>query len=84
MAFLDRANRVQEQIDGRLKNVGHGKYGRILRMARKPAVEEYVKVLEVTWIGAVIIGTLGFLFYIFFQIGGPWIWAHLINSGSGL
>ena len=80
MAFLDRARRVQENFDGRLRNAGHGKYGRILRMARKPAVEEYVRVLEVTFLGAVIIGVTGFLIYIFFSQGGPWLWNNLFSG----
>lgn len=79
MAFLDRARQLQEEFDGRLRNVGHGKYGRILRMARKPAVEEYVKVLEVTWLGAVLIGAIGFLIYIFFSQAGPWLWQNYLQ-----
>lgn len=80
MAFLDRARRVQDQFDGRLRNVGHGKYGRILRMARRPTSEEYVKVLEVTWLGAVLIGLTGFAIYIFFSQAGPWIWANVLSG----
>lgn len=80
MAFLDRAQRVQETFDGRLRNVGHGKYGRILRMARKPAVDEYVKVLEVTWLGAALIGFVGFMIYIFFTQVGPWLWANYFGG----
>ncbi len=80
MAFLDRARRVQENFDGRLKNVGHGKYGRILRMARRPDVDEYVRVLEVTWLGAVLIGVVGFLIYIFFSQAGPWLWTNLFSQ----
>jgi protein transport protein SEC61 subunit gamma and related proteins len=80
MAFLDRAQRAQETFDGRLRNVGHGKYGRILRMARKPAVDEYVRVLEVTWLGAVLIGVVGFLIYIFFTQVGPWVWQNLLSA----
>jgi protein transport protein SEC61 subunit gamma and related proteins len=80
MAFLDRARRVQDQFDGRLRNVGHGKYGRILRMARRPTSEEYVKVLEVTWLGAVLIGLTGFAIYIFFSQAGPWIWNTLVSG----
>ena len=80
MAFLDRARHVQDQFDGRLRGVGHGKFGRILRMARKPAVDEYVKVLEVTWLGAVVIGVVGFLIYIFFSQGGPWLWHNVLPS----
>jgi len=80
MAFLDRARRVQDQFDGRLRNVGHGKYGRILRMARRPTSEEYVKVLEVTWLGAVLIGMTGFAIYIFFTQAGPWIWSNVLSG----
>jgi protein transport protein SEC61 subunit gamma and related proteins len=81
MAFLDRARRVQDQFDGRLRQVGHGRYGRILRMARKPEVDEYVRVLEITAIGAVIVGSVGFLLYIFFTQVGPWIWGQAAASG---
>ncbi len=76
MAFLDRARRVQDEFDGRLRNVGHGKYGRILRMARRPTSEEYVKVLQVTWLGAILIGLTGFALYIFFSQAGPWLWSN--------
>lgn len=80
MAFLDRARQIQEEVDGRLHSVGHGKFGRILRMARRPTSEEYVKVLEVTWIGAALIGSVGFLFYIFFTVVGPWLWANVLST----
>ncbi len=80
MAFLDRARRVQDQFDGRLRSVGHGKYGRILRMARRPTSEEYVKVLQVTWIGAVLIGFTGFAIYIFFTQAGPWLWSNYLSG----
>jgi protein transport protein SEC61 subunit gamma and related proteins len=81
MAFLDRAKRVQDQFDGRLRQVGHGRYGRILRMARKPEADEYVRVLEITALGAVIIGSVGFMLYIFFSQVGPWIWGQLSMAG---
>ncbi len=80
MAFLDRARRVQDRFDGRLRTVGHGKYGRILRMARRPTSEEYVKVLGVTWLGAILIGLVGFALYIFFTQAGPWIWANWLQG----
>ena len=80
MAFLDRARRVQDNFDGRLRSVGHGKYGRILRMARKPTSEDYVRVLSITWLGAVIIGVVGFLIYIFFSQAGPWLWQNFFQN----
>ena len=83
MSFLSRARRVQDTLDGRIKNVGHGKFGRILRMARKPDVDEYVKVLQVTFLGAVLIGGIGFVIYIFFTVLGPWAWGALQNLLPG-
>ncbi|HYB63167.1 MAG TPA: preprotein translocase subunit SecE [Thermoplasmata archaeon] len=80
MAFLDRARKVQDEVDGHLHNLGHGKYGRILRMARRPTPDEYVKVLEVTWLGAALIGLTGFAFYIFFSQAGPWLWANVFSG----
>ncbi|HUI38331.1 MAG TPA: protein translocase SEC61 complex subunit gamma [Thermoplasmata archaeon] len=80
MAFLDRAKRAQEELDGRIRTVGHGRFGRVLRMARKPTSEDYVKVLEVTWLGAVVIGVVGFFVYIFFTQTGPWIWQNFLQG----
>ena len=80
MAFLDRARRVQDNFDSRLRSVGHGKYGRILRMARRPTSEEYVKVLGVTWLGAVLIGLTGFAIYILFTQVGPWLWSNYLGG----
>jgi protein transport protein SEC61 subunit gamma-like protein len=74
---MDHVRKLQERFDSRLKVVGHGKYGRILRMARKPATEEYVKVLQITALGAVLIGGVGFIIYIFFTQVGPWVWSQL-------
>ena len=80
MPFLDRARRVQEGVDGRLHTLGHGKYGRILRMARRPTSDEYVKVLGVTWLGVALIGFTGFGIYIFFTRAGPWIWQNVFSA----
>ena len=80
MAALDRVKQVQSEFDARLKHIGHGRYGRILRMARKPSQEEYVKVLGVTWLGAILIGLVGFALYIFFTQAGPWIWANWLQG----
>ncbi len=78
MAFLDRARHIQDEVDARLHGFGHGKYGRILRMARRPTSDEYVKVLGVTWLGAVLIGITGFAIYIFFTEAGPWFWSNVL------
>lgn len=77
MDVFGKVKKAQDQIDSRFKGVGHGRYGRILRMARKPDTDEYVKVLQITALGAAIIGGVGFVIYIFFTQIGPWVWTQL-------
>jgi protein transport protein SEC61 subunit gamma-like protein len=61
---------IQRRIEGKVKNLGKGKYGRVLKMARKPEKEEYIKVLQITSIGLFLMGGLGFLIY--------WVWTRFI------
>ncbi len=59
---------AQEKIEERTKYIGRGKYGRVLKMARKPNAEEYTKTLQITGLGIVLLGGLGFLIF--------WIWTE--------
>ncbi len=61
---------IQRRIEGKVKNLGKGKYGRVLKMARKPEMDEYVKVLQITSLGLFLIGALGFFIY--------WIWNNIV------
>ena len=54
---------AQERLEGRLANIGRGKYGRVLRMARKPTPEEYRKAATVSAVGLAVLGALGFLIF---------------------
>jgi protein transport protein SEC61 subunit gamma-like protein len=67
--IVEESWNVQGRIEGRFKNIGKGKYGRVLKMARKPENDEYIKVLQITGIGLALMGGLGFLVY--------WLWTQL-------
>jgi len=67
--IVEESWNMQGRIEGRFKNIGKGKYGRVLKMARKPENDEYVKVLQITGIGLALMGGLGFLIY--------WMWTQL-------
>lgn len=69
MDIVERSWKIQHHIEDKAKNFGKGKYGRVLKMARKPEMDEYIKVLEITSIGLVLMGGLGFLIY--------WLWVRL-------
>ncbi|HUR69130.1 MAG TPA: protein translocase SEC61 complex subunit gamma [Candidatus Thermoplasmatota archaeon] len=58
-----KAWNAQERLEGRLANIGKGRYGRVLRMARKPTPEEYRKAATVSAIGIGILGAMGFLIF---------------------
>jgi len=40
MEIVDKAWRVQRKVEDRVKHIGKGRYGRVLKMARKPTTEE--------------------------------------------
>ncbi len=68
--IMEKGWEVQRRVEERLKRVGKGKYGRILKMARKPTPDEYSKVLIITGLGLVAIGALGFFIYFVMRYGG--------------
>lgn len=55
---------AQERLEGRLANIGKGKYGRVLRMARKPTPEEYRKAATISAVGLAVLGALGFVIFV--------------------
>jgi protein transport protein SEC61 subunit gamma-like protein len=63
MDIIEKSWEVQRGIEDRVKHIGKGKYGRVIKMARKPSNEEYIRVIEITGIGLILIGGLGFLIY---------------------
>lgn len=63
-SLVGKAWDAQEKLEGRLANLGRGKYGRVLRMARKPTPEEFRKSATVSAVGLAVLGALGFLIFI--------------------
>lgn len=71
--LLDKAWAVQHKIDEREQRIGKGKFGRVLKMTRKPTNEEYEKTAKITGLGMMLIGALGFVIYIVRELVAPWI-----------
>jgi len=61
--FMDKAWDLQNRIESRRDRIGKGKYGRVLKMTRKPTNEEYSKTSKITGLGILLIGGLGFLIF---------------------
>ena len=72
-AIIDRAWELQHKIEKRTERLGKGKYGRVLKMARNPDTEEYIKTSGMTAIGIAIIGIIGFAIYLLTSKVAPWV-----------
>jgi protein transport protein SEC61 subunit gamma-like protein len=71
--IVDRSWDLQRRIEEKTKHIGKGKYGRVLKMARKPSGEEYVRISQIVAIGLILMGGLGFLIYWLFEYGSDMI-----------
>lgn len=67
--IVDKGWDAQRRIEERAKRLGKGKYGRILKMARKPTSDEYSKIVLITGLGLALIGALGFAIYWIMRYG---------------
>lgn len=70
---MEKARDMQQNLESRQKRVGKGKYGRVLKMARKPTNEEFSKTSKITAAGMLLIGGLGFLIFLLSKQIAPWI-----------
>jgi len=73
MGIVEKSWEIQKRIEERTKRLGKGRYGRILQMARRPTKDEYSRVVSLTALGILIIGAVGFLIYLAFTHGGPFL-----------
>jgi len=71
--IVKRAWNLQGQIEERARHLGKGRYGRVLKMARKPTAKEYSKVLQITSLGLIILGAAGFGIYLFIAYVPGWL-----------
>jgi protein transport protein SEC61 subunit gamma-like protein len=69
MDIVERSQDIQDGISERVKRVGKGKYGRVIKMARKPTDEEFAKTATIVAIGVILIGGMGFAIYLIMKYG---------------
>ena len=69
MDIMEWSWKEQSKAEERIKRFGKGKYGRVLKMAKKPDGEEYKRTLQITSIGILLIGGVGFIIYLIWQHG---------------
>ncbi|MCL1984677.1 MAG: protein translocase SEC61 complex subunit gamma [Methanomassiliicoccaceae archaeon] len=60
MSITEKASGTQDDLESKFRSLGKGRYGRVLRMARRPDKDEYKRIVMITGIGIIIIGALGF------------------------
>ena len=64
MSFIDKVWQTQQRLEERFKRIGRGQYGRVLRLARKPTTDEFVKSSWVVGIGNGIVAEITNYVYI--------------------
>ncbi len=75
----DRSQKGQRWLEYKFKTTGKGRFGRVLKMSRKPTSDEYSKTLIITGIGIVLIGGMGFGIFLIWEY-----FPDLINWALGL
>jgi len=60
MSTESKADGIQGGLESKVKNLGKGKYGRILKMAHTPTREEYKRTCYIAALGMILIGGVGF------------------------
>ena len=71
MSFIEKVWQTQHKLEERFKRIGRGQYGRVLRLARKPTSDEFIKSSWVVAIGIGVIGAIGFIVYYVWLKGRP-------------
>lgn len=72
-SLMEKALDLQNRLEASQMRFGKGKYGRVLKMTRKPTNDEYSKTSKITGAGILLIGGLGFLIFILAELIAPWI-----------
>ena len=78
MSFIEKVWQTQHKLEERFTRIGRGQYGRVLRLARKPTTDEFLKSSWVVGIGIAIIGFIGFVGY-YIWLKAPPIVADLLG-----
>ena len=73
MSLMEKAWDLQNKLESKQKRFGKGKYGRVLKMARKPTDEEFSKTSKITGAGILLVGGLGFLIFLLAKEVAPMI-----------
>jgi protein transport protein SEC61 subunit gamma-like protein len=73
MDITDETLKVQNKIENKVQSITRGKLARVLKMSRKPDMEEYKKTILITFFGMILIGGLGFLIYLCFTYIPPFV-----------
>ncbi|MCL4350665.1 MAG: protein translocase SEC61 complex subunit gamma [Candidatus Thermoplasmatota archaeon] len=63
MALEEDMVEIQKKVEKRFSSIGKGKYSRIIKMAKRPNEQEYIRVLAITGAGILFLGILGFAIY---------------------
>ena len=71
--IIEKSLQLQELIEDKFRGLGRGQYGRVIKMARKPEYDEFMKTCAITGVGIIAIGGLGFVIYLAWKYVPDWL-----------
>ena len=77
MDLLEKSVKAQKWIEENTTGLGKGRYGRVLKMSRKPDAEEFRKTIIITSVMMAIIGGLGFFIWAIWTYLPDYLWDWL-------
>jgi len=78
MDITEETLKVQNKIENKAQAIFKGKFARVLKMSRKPDMEEYNKTILITFAGMILMGGIGFMIYLCFTYIPPFI-SNVLN-----
>jgi preprotein translocase subunit Sss1 len=75
--ILERSQKIQDRVEGWLRNRFRGRYLRVLRLAVRPEKDEFANTLKLAFAGLLVLGFTGFGLQLavawFSELMGSWI-----------
>ena len=77
--IIERSMKIQDRVDTWLSNRRRGRYMRVLRLAVRPELDEYLNTLKLAFAGLLVLGLTGFFMQGLVGNISSWFssWLHL-------
>lgn len=75
--ILERSQKIQDRVEGWLRNRFRGRYIRVLRLAVRPEKDEFANTLKLAFAGLLVLGFTGFAMQLGVEAFSEWVGSWL-------